>query len=111
MRQLPVKFRRFMERENVVVVVARRPSRRQMLKVGLNPEVDTLLGLYEGTPRTERISGYNMAVPDKITIFQEPLEEEYPNPAELKEQVRRTVLHEVAHFFGIDDHELRRMGW
>ncbi len=111
LRGLPVRFRQFLEKENVAVVVERRPSRSQLLNLGMNPDVETLFGLYEGVPRTERTASYNMALPDKITIFQDPLEEEFPGQAALKEQVRRTVLHEVAHFFGIDDDELDRMGW
>lgn len=111
LRGMPARFRQFMERENVVVVVERRPSRAKLLGLGMNPATETLYGLYEGIPRTERTAFYNMALPDKITIFQEPLEDEYPGQAALKEQVRRTVLHEVAHFFGIDDDELDRMGW
>ena len=111
LRGMPARFRQFMERENVVVVVERRPSRAQLLRLGMNPDHETLFGLYEGIPRTERTAYYNMALPDKITIFQEPLEDEFPGRAALKEQVRRTVLHEVAHFFGIDDAELDRMGW
>lgn len=111
LRGMPAKFRRFLEKENVVVVVERRPTRAKLLSMGMNPDRETLFGLYEGIPRTERLSNYNMALPDKITIYQEPLEEEYPGQTALKEQVRRTVLHEVAHFFGIDDAELHRMGW
>lgn len=111
LRGMPTKFRQFLDKENVVVVVERRPSRAKLLGMGMNPDRETLFGLYEGIPRTERLSNYNMALPDKITIYQEPLEDEYPGPAALKEQVRRTVLHEVAHFFGIDDAELDRIGW
>ncbi len=111
LREMPARFRQFLEKENVVVMVERRPSRSQLLGLGMNPDVETLYGLYEGIPRTERSSNYNMALPDKITIFQDTLEESYPGQTALKEQVRRTVLHEVAHFFGIDDDELDRMGW
>lgn len=111
LRGMPARFRQFMEKENVVVVVERRPSRAKLLDLGLNPNSETLFDLYEGIPRTERTGSYNMALPDKITIYQEPLEDKYPGQTALKEQVRRTVLHEVAHFFGIDDDELDRMGW
>ncbi len=111
LRELPARYRRFLQRENVQILVVRRPSRQQLRELEMNPDRETLFGLYEGTPRTERSSGYNMALPDKITIFQEPLEDEYPNRAQLKEQVRRTVLHEIAHFFGLDDAELEQMGW
>lgn len=111
LRGMPARFRQFLEKENVIVMVERRPTRSKLLKLGMNPEAETLFGLYEGIPRTERAAFYNMALPDKITIYQDPLEEEFPGQSALKEQVRRTVLHEVAHFFGIDDDELDRMGW
>ncbi|NWJ96338.1 MAG: metallopeptidase family protein [Chloroflexi bacterium] len=101
-----------MREENIVITVEGRPSRTKLLNMGMNPELETLFGLYEGVPRTERTSGYNFAVPDKITIYQEPMEEECGNSREaIKEQVRRTVLHEIAHFFGISDPELEAMGW
>lgn len=95
-----------------MITIASRPSRQKLLNLGMNPEQETLFGLYEGIPRTQRTAGYNFAVPDKIVIYQEPLEEEFgSNHAALKEQVRRTVLHEIAHFFGITDAELEAMGW
>lgn len=93
--------------ENIDVVVERRPSREQ--RRGLAPD-ETLLGLYEGVPLTERGSEYGLVLPDKITIFQEPLEREFANDAELVEEVRNTVLHELAHHFGISDEELDRLG-
>ncbi len=112
LRTIPPRFRRMLRRENVVIVVEGRPTRRKLIELGMNPDEETLFGLYEGTPRTERTSGYNFALPDKITIYQEPLEDEFGgNSAAIKEQVRRTVLHEIAHFFGITDEELEAMGW
>jgi predicted Zn-dependent protease with MMP-like domain len=111
LRDMPPRFRRFLRDENVHIVVVRRPALYQLKEQNLNPATETLYGLYEGIPRTERASSYNLAMPDKITIFQEPLEDDYPNRAALKEQVRRTVLHEVAHFFGYSDAELDAMGW
>lgn len=111
LREMPAKFRQFMEKENVAVVVARRPSPQKLQDLGMKPGVHILYGLYEGTPRTARTTGYNLTVPDKITIYQESLESQYPGRTALKEQVRRTVLHEVAHFFGFSDAELTAMGW
>ncbi|MEI6043880.1 MAG: metallopeptidase family protein [Chloroflexota bacterium] len=112
LRGIPPRFRKIMREENIVITVEGRPSRTKLLNMGMNPEIETLFGLYEGVPRTERTSGYNFAVPDKITIYQEPMEEECGNSREaIKEQVRRTVLHEIAHFFGISDPELEAMGW
>ena len=69
-----------------------------------------LFGLYEGVPLTERTSDYGLVLPDKITIFQEPLEDAFSDDAELVAEVRTTVIHELAHHFGISDEELERLG-
>ena len=95
--------------ENVDVLVEKRPTRRQRQELGLEPD-EMLFGLYEGIPQTERDSGYGMVLPDTITIFQEPLEQAFRDDAELVEEVRVTVLHELAHFFGMSDDELHRLG-
>ncbi len=94
--------------ENVDVVVEDAPTWEQLARNGLGPQ-DALFGLYEGVPLTDR-HGYSMVAPDKITIFQQPLEAECETRDELVEEVRRTVVHEVAHFFGIDDEALDEMG-
>jgi predicted Zn-dependent protease with MMP-like domain len=93
---------------NVDIVIERRPKRHHLQEAGAASD-DTLFGLYEGIPLTERES-YGMVLPDKITIFQEPLEEEFRSDSELVREVRRTVLHELAHHFGISDAELERLG-
>ena len=94
---------------NVNVVVERRPRARNLRDAGLGPG-ETLFGLYEGVPLIDRTSDYGMVPPDTITIFQEPLEREFRETAELEEEVRRTVLHELAHYFGSTDEELERLG-
>lgn len=95
--------------ENVDVVVERRPQRHQLRDAGLADD-ELLFGLYEGIPLTERSSDYGMVLPDKVTIFQEPLELACSTDAELVAEVRSTVLHELAHHFGISDEELERLG-
>jgi predicted Zn-dependent protease with MMP-like domain len=103
--------REFQERlENVDVVVEDRPSGWQMKKTRLGQGY-TLLGLYEGVPLTERTSNYGLVAPDKITIFQKTLEEACHgcDEMELKEQIRKTVIHEIAHHFGIDDDRLNEI--
>jgi predicted Zn-dependent protease with MMP-like domain len=71
------------------------------------PPGQPLLGLYQGVPLTRRSSSYSGALPDKITIYRRPLERLYgQDPATLSEQIRRVVLHEVAHHFGISDRRL-----
>ena len=106
METLPEEF--VARLENVDVVVADRPNAEQIGVSGA-PEGETLLGLYEGVPLVDR-ENYGLVVPDKITVFQMPLEEMCSTREELIDEVRVTVVHEVAHFFGLDDHALREMG-
>jgi predicted Zn-dependent protease with MMP-like domain len=74
------------------------------------PPGQPLLGLYEGVPLTRRTTGYSGVPPDKITIYRGPLERNYGHdPAVLEEQIRRVVLHEIAHHFGISDERLREL--
>jgi predicted Zn-dependent protease with MMP-like domain len=74
------------------------------------PAGQPLLGLYQGVPLTRRTSGYGNVAPDKISIYRGPLERHYgQNPAALQEQIRRVVLHEIAHHFGISDERLREL--
>ena len=95
--------------ENVAVVVRNWPTRQQLHGNDVRSRYH-LLGLYEGVPQTERDTGYGMVLPDRITIFQRPLERFYPNPEELAKEIRNTVVHEVAHHFGISDERLHEMG-
>jgi predicted Zn-dependent protease with MMP-like domain len=104
---LPREFRERLD--NIDVIVERRPSRADLERAGLPPG-ETLLGLYLGTPLTARTGDYTMTLPDRIIIFQEPIEAVSANTHELVEQVRRTVIHELAHHFGIDDDRLEELG-
>ncbi len=102
----------FLERlENVQVTVEEWPSREDLLDAGLSPrDKYHLLGLYHGVPLPERHSQY-MALPDEITIFQKPIEALVGEEKEaIREQVRHTVVHEIAHFYGIDDDRLEELG-
>jgi predicted Zn-dependent protease with MMP-like domain len=75
------------------------------------PAGQPLLGLYQGVPLTRRGSGYSGALPDKITIYRGPLERRYGDDLDLlRRQIRRVVLHEVAHHFGISDARLHELG-
>ncbi len=96
--------------ENVEVVVELYPTRRH-LAAGRVPPGHSLFGLYEGVPRTARTSHYGLVLPDKITIFQGPVEAHCRSEEEMREQVRRTVIHEIAHHFGMGDEALRKMGY
>ncbi len=91
--------------ENIEVVVEDEPSDEQLESVGMDPE-ESLLGLYEGVPLTSRTSYYGMVLPDKVTIFQLPIEEICRTDNEIVYQIRETVRHEIAHHFGISDARL-----
>ena len=90
---------------NVDIEVQDLPSAQQLAAAGV-PQGHTLLGLYVGIPLTRRTSGYNMVMPDRIIIFQRPLERISRNEDALVDRVRDTVIHEVAHHFGISDERL-----
>src|SRR5260370_20823868 len=70
-----------------------------------------LLGLYEGVPLTSRTTGYAGVLPDRITIYRKAICAICQSEQEVADQVRRTVIHEIAHHFGIDDRRLRELGW
>ena len=75
-----------------------------------HPDDPDLFGLYEGTPLPERGDRAG-SLPDRITIYRRPLEESFPDPDELEEEIRVTVLHELAHYFGIDEDRLAELGY
>ena len=75
------------------------------------PRIPISSGLYEGTPLPERSSAAAGHLPDQITIYRLPLEESFPDPDELEEEIRITVLHELAHYFGIDEDRLDQLGY
>ncbi len=96
--------------ENVVITVATWPSPEQRRAARLAPG-EALYGLYEGIPLDQRTQGYSLVPPDRITIFMYPMVYHYPDPEAIKEQVRRTVLHEIGHHFGMDEQKLRDLGY
>lgn len=75
-----------------------------------HPDDPDLFGLYEGVPLPDR-GDWTAALPDRIRIFRIPLVESFPDPAELEEEIRVTVLHELAHYFGIDEDRLDDLGY
>lgn len=95
--------------DNVDVVIEPQPTREQLNSMGI--QRGSLYGLYEGIPLTMRDSGYSIVAPDKITIFQRTIEDSCSTTDEVAEQVRTTVIHEVAHHFGIDEEKLDELGW
>jgi predicted Zn-dependent protease with MMP-like domain len=103
---LPGRFRRHMR--NIAVIVEAAPARELLEAMGLWPD-DTLLGLYHGVPLPDRGHNYGNVLPDCITIFQRPIEALYHTPEEIKEAVRETVIHEVGHYFGLDDERIKEL--
>ncbi len=76
-----------------------------------HPEDPDLFGLYEGIPLTERGGGGFGELPDRIAIYRRPLEESFSDPTELVDEIRITVLHELAHYFGLDEDRLSELGY
>jgi len=103
---LPPELSRLLD--NVAIVVDDWPDYSTPL-AARGPK-ETLYGLYEGVPLTERGAGYYGILPDKITIFRGPLERDFATQ-ELEKQVRITVVHEIAHYFGFDEERLEELGW
>jgi predicted Zn-dependent protease with MMP-like domain len=101
--ELPSAFAQRLD--NVAVLIADRPSPAQRRSLGLAPD-ETLFGLYEGTPLGERGTGYHLALPDRVTIFREPILEGCASIQEMKDEIRLTVIHELGHHFGLGDADL-----
>jgi predicted Zn-dependent protease with MMP-like domain len=93
--------------KNVRIVVEEEPTREQ-LTAGRVKSGYTLFGLYEGVPKPARGGGYNLILPDKITIFKRPIESACDSADEIRAQVRETVWHEIAHHLGLDEAEVSR---
>jgi predicted Zn-dependent protease with MMP-like domain len=88
------------------VVVEDQPTADELRQVGLDPESETLFGLYQGVPWGERGWDYGGQLPDRIVIYRRPLLEECTTHEELLEEIRLTVIHEVGHYFGLDEDQL-----
>jgi predicted Zn-dependent protease with MMP-like domain len=109
LRSLPPEFAGYLN--NVEVVIRREPSAEDLRWSQHGPHghgASELFGLYVGIPLTERES-YGMTLPDRIVIYQGPLERHFP-PREIPREVRNTVIHEIAHHFGMDDERLEALG-
>ena len=107
LKDVPPPFKQHLR--EIDIVVKRRPTRADLADAGLRPD-ESMYGFYRGVPLTERGGGYNLVAPDIIDIYQEPLEEDFEREGELVAEIRTTVLHELAHFFGIDDDRLDELG-
>jgi predicted Zn-dependent protease with MMP-like domain len=103
---IPSPFRESLR--EVAIVIDDEPSPTQRAENDLAPD-DMLYGLYEGVPRTEYGADW-AAVPNRITLFRLPLEEDFPDPDDLAHEVRITVIHELAHHLGIEEDRLGELG-
>jgi predicted Zn-dependent protease with MMP-like domain len=106
---LPRQFRD--QLHNVEFILEERPSDELLRAEGLDPRTDTLYGIYQGVPLPDRSSLDPPLLPDKITIFTEPLLQDFTDPEELREEIRVTVLHEIAHYFGMDEEDVDKLGY
>lgn len=88
--------------DNVAIVMADEPTDEQVVKMKLREEGKILLGLYEGIPLTQRGAGYTFVLPDKITLFKHSIMRVVGSEAQLFEQIKRTLWHEIAHYYGLD---------
>ena len=105
--ELPQTFRGRLQ--NVVVIIEDAPSHELLEEMGMARD-EALFGLYEGTPLTVR--GVDAPLyPDRIWIFQRPIEAECHTEEEIKHEIKTTIVHEVAHFFGLDDEYLEELGY
>lgn len=104
---LPDDIRQYLQ--NIEVVVAEWPTAAELRSVGMKPG-QLLLGLYQGVPLTKRGNRYGLVLPDKVTIFQGTIERVCRTREQVVRQVQRTVKHELAHHFGINDDRLRDLG-
>jgi len=102
---IPEKFLKKLK--NVAIVIEDEPTPVQKEKLKLRPRED-ILGLYEGVSQLRRGASYTAVLPDKITIFKKAIEEVSRNEEEIKEMVKNTVWHEIAHHFGMDEVEVRQ---
>jgi predicted Zn-dependent protease with MMP-like domain len=106
LRTLPRAFKARLE--NIAVVVEDWADDETLADMGIEPP-DTLYGLYRGVDLTRRDSFYGNVLPDTITIYQGPIEEDAGSRAEMAQMVRETVMHELGHYFGLDDDELHEI--
>src|SRR5438874_12862911 len=106
LRRLPRGFKDKLA--NVVVLVEDWADDETLAELGIEPP-DTLYGLYRGVDLTRRDSSYGNVLPDTVTIYQGPIEEDCVDEEAMAELVRETVVHEVGHFFGLDDETMERI--
>ena len=103
---IPKRFRR--EMKNIAVVVEEEPSPALLAEMEIEPP-DSLYGLYQGTPLTERSWGFGNSLPDKVTLFQLPIEEDCEDDDEIRAVIGETLIHEIGHYFGLSEEEIEEI--
>ncbi len=103
LENLPKEFASLLE--NVLVAVEEEPSEDDLTSLGLDPESDELLGLYFGVPLSERDSSYT-ALPDQVTLYRGPILRSCETRQQVLREIRDTLVHEVGHYFGLEEHEM-----
>ena len=103
---IPKRFRR--EMKNLAVVVEDEPSADLLAEMEIEPP-DSLYGLYQGTPLPERVWAFGNALPDKITLFQRPIEEDCEDEDDMRAVIGETLIHEVGHYFGLSEEEIEEI--
>ena len=100
---IPRRFRR--EMTNIAVVVEDEPSAELLEELEVEPP-DSLYGLYQGTPLTERTWGYGNTLPDRVTLFRKIIEEDCDTDDDVRDVIGETLIHEVGHYFGLSEEEI-----
>lgn len=103
---IPKRFRR--EMTNIAVVVEHEPSAELLEEMEIEPP-DSLYGLYQGTPLTERTWGYGNTLPDRVTLFKRVIEEDCDTDDDVRDVIAETLIHEVGHYFGLSEEEIEEI--
>jgi predicted Zn-dependent protease with MMP-like domain len=103
---IPKRLRRQMK--NIAIVVEDEPNAELLEEMEIEPP-DSLYGLYQGTPLPERTSAYGNTLPDRVTIYQKPIEEDCDNDDDVRAVIGETLIHEVGHYFGLSEEEIEEI--
>jgi len=106
MALIPKRFR--LEMQNIAVVVEDEPSAELLDEMEIEPP-DSLYGLYQGTPLPERTWGYGNTLPDRVTLFQKPIEDDSEDEDDVRAVIGETLIHEVGHYFGLSEEEIEEI--
>jgi len=105
---LPPRFLRHMD--NIEVVVEDEPTDEEIRSAGMEPG-DVLFGLYQGVPQTKRNTWYGNVLPDRIIIYQRPIQAGSRDRREIRKEIRITLMHEIGHYFGLGEEEISEAGY